>query len=213
MYCSATSSSCINKFQTCFHVSTYKAIFWECCRVFSCIKTHALILPHHILPFRHLMAHTPSTCLSPPQAIATVTSFPLLHLLLQNQQAEGAQNLVVVFFFNCSIVDVQYYVSFRCITQWSVFKYIVKWSPVEAKKPSVTLQSDYIIIDYIFYVICYIPMISLFCPLDQQVAQGIVTALGSPEAEASAHSASLSSHSLAGPRYSPAAAWGAGESR
>ena len=117
------------------------------------------------------------------------------------------------FFFNCSIVDVQYYVSFRCITQWSVFKYIVKWSPVEAKKPSVTLQSDYIIIDYIFYVICYIPMISLFCPLDQQVAQGIVTALGSPEAEASAHSASLSSHSLAGPRYSPAAAWGAGESR
>ena len=51
-----------------------------------------------------------------PQAVATVTSFPLLHLLLQNQQAEGGQNLVLFFFFNCSIVDVQYYVSFRCIT-------------------------------------------------------------------------------------------------
>ena len=56
-------------------------------------------------------------------------------------------------------------------------------------------------------------MLYLFCPLDQQVAQGIVTALDSPEAEASAHSASLTSHSLAGPRYSPAAAWEAGESR
>lgn len=54
-------------------------------------------------------------------------------------------------------------------------------------------------------------MIYLFCPLDQQIAQGIVTALGSPEAEASAHFASLSSHSLAGPRDSPAAAWGQGK--
>ena len=60
-------------------------------------QNSCLILPHHILPFRCLTAHTPSTCLSPPQAIARATSFPLLHLLLQNQQAEGAQNLVCFF--------------------------------------------------------------------------------------------------------------------